>query len=160
MRNQREQILSCRSCLDTSRSGQTLVLVTMVLENLLTLFEEGINIDNTPLPMELEPGRAVIEAHPTFPAHPSHQEKKFARRTFLRSGSLTVGDLEVDEAVRTTLSWCLLRLFLRRQMNAAVGIDRILEMAVRDVNFKVAKEILRNVEDRIEVLQGWLVLMR
>ncbi|KAL2130207.1 hypothetical protein VTI74DRAFT_6774 [Chaetomium olivicolor] len=75
------------------------------------------------------------------------------------SRPLTVGDVQLSEAVKLAFSRRLLRIYLDQQIGTFGQLSQMLAAAeVGDVNRKIAQELLEDASDRAERLLGYIAL--
>ena len=159
---EKDKALNCASCLGKTSSRPTLTLVIMVLEHLLGLFEKEYDAD---LAAELD---GVIMDRVASWRRVHGSDMGSCRQRADRSGStlpllhrdkpLLVGDFEVEEDVKAAFLRQLLRLHLDRLMITLSELDKALDVGLKDVNYRIAREMLVDIHRRILFLQGLLAL--
>jgi hypothetical protein len=160
IRLEREKVLTCSSCLGKTRACQTLMLVIMVLENLLFLFERTCEArpslsSSVCTPDSTQPSDGHLGLAHGFDPH--RDESNFGGTVLaLPSASppLMIGDLELDESFRVRFSRHLLRRHLDTQAATARELEVFLAVGIKDSGYKVAAEILNDVYRRIEYFKG------
>jgi hypothetical protein len=158
IRLERDKVLSCPSCLGKTRVCQTLLLITMVLENLLSLFERACDARPSPsssayTPDSTQPSIGHVELDPR------RDDSSFGGTVLALSSfspPLMIGDLELDESFRVTFARHLLRRHLEAQAATAWELEVLLAEGIKDLGYKVAAEILRDVYRRIEYFKGFM----
>lgn len=149
---ERERVLGCPACLGNHRRGQTLMLVTMVVEKLLGFFEHDQIVD--------PPSNVDTSLLSDSATHGSSRTSTDSMSSFPHiTPPLIVGDVQLDDSVKMAFCQRLLRTYLERQMRVVAQLDSILEGAKeKDVSCKVTSELLADVAKRAEYLLGIMVL--
>ncbi|OKL59516.1 hypothetical protein UA08_04993 [Talaromyces atroroseus] len=138
---ERIRILSCPSCMEKSCRAQTLMLLTMVVGNLLNLFENNIGSRNNSERGSRDTGN-------------SNKPSPF----LYTPRSLTIGDITVDDTIKAALSLRLLRTYLEEQVETVTHLDHLrLEAEDKDVGFKVTGDLVGDVRRRARYLLGIVV---
>ncbi|MCJ1251045.1 hypothetical protein MMC30_008276 [Trapelia coarctata] len=205
---EKEKALNCAPCLRKTSSRPTLMLVIMVLEHLLGLFEReygaelaaalgvvgvggavgwrrvrgggggsgsGSGDGNNGMgnggsggrnrPRERERGEhshSHSHSHPHAHTHNhnhTHNTPTGRSSPLLRTDKpLLVGDIEVEEDIKAVFLRQLLRLHLDRLMSTQAELEKAVAAGLKDVNFRIAREMLVDIRRRILFLQGLLAL--
>jgi len=143
----REKILTCSFCLATPRLVQTLMLLTMILGDLLSVFERSCL-------------SAMVNTSATSPTVGSSQFTSRLHNHFRSSlGPLTIGDVQLDEALKVAFSRRLVSMYLNRQLLVVQQLDDLLGKGDRgNVRFKITQELLIDVSKRIESFIAFMAL--
>lgn len=160
----RDRSLGCSVCMVTRVYAQTLMLITMVVENLLGLFESSCaagdgNGDGYPTRSSPAYGRldqqlvgvSVLE-RPTRARHSLPDTRE----------SLTVGTIQMDDSVKVAFSRWVVRLYLDRQLVVAKELRVLLcreRVGGENAILKVTAELLVDIENRLESLVGFMVIV-
>ena len=158
VRKSLSNIMGCSICMGKSRHGQTLMLATIVVSNLLSLFEgsldatsgfaDGFNqrsrrdsaLGSSPL---LSPGSEVQRSSSS-----------------LTDGGLMLDKLQLSEGIKLSFSQRLVRMYLDRQEAVMRRIYQRLSVAgTADVNTKIAYELLEDVGTRVDKLLAYVTMM-
>lgn len=154
---ERKKVLRCAACLGKTRNRQTLMLIIMVLEKLLCLFERECDVDRLSSALmvsEIEP----LAQRQGLGSLQHHKSKRSGGALPARTNlPLVVGSVEVDEIVKTAFVRELLRMHFERQLVTISELDKILTQGTKDVSYKITSELLVDVYRRIEYIQGLLV---
>ena len=170
VRRQRERILRCGFCMGTTaRSGQTLMLIIMVLENLTGLFEGECKFNriNSSSSGSSSSDHTELSSQPSSAISSEYQQRRCdsiwddgrPRISMLphTSQPLIIGNFEIDEGAKTMFLKQLLRLHLARQMAAVTDLEQRLAVGAKNsTNYKVAREVLLDIHRRIELSQKFL----
>lgn len=159
VRLEKEKVLRCPSCLGKTRSRQTLMLVIMVLEKLLSLFEREYDVDQvlSTCTFDVADSVALRQGQGNLPRYrhrESNQSSKPLSPLPYTNQPLIIGNFEVDGVAKTAFSKQLLRIHFERQMATVSELDQMLATGAKDVSYKVAWEILVDIYRRVEFLQG------
>ena len=154
-RQDRQKVLACQACFTHTRSCQTLLLLIMVIDALLALFE-GDN-PNCVLPVvdTVSFGSLDPAVEPDSPRSPPPLRQSFHL-------PLIVGRFEVEKSLQTSFLSHLLRRHFESQKLAVEEIHSRISsyqiMAVKgDLRYRVAAELLRDMSERIQELSGRVV---
>ncbi|MCJ1294407.1 hypothetical protein MMC34_005965 [Xylographa carneopallida] len=161
VRKARDRILRCPFCLARSGCAQTLMLITMVMSNLLGLFEQSCGTpdldDAGSIDQESKRPNAASDGSHTSrstlcPSKPRSQLPSTTRH-------LTVGDMQLDESVKLAFSRRLVRIYLDRQITTLQQLQHQLERGDRDnVSFQVTQKLLDDLLRRLEGFIGFVTL--
>ncbi|KAH6694908.1 hypothetical protein BKA61DRAFT_254331 [Leptodontidium sp. MPI-SDFR-AT-0119] len=165
----RDKVLSCPICLASPACAQTIMLISIVVENLLALFESSCA---SPDADELESGQQQhdsgygrLDAGLTDASLDSESSKCWMRTRHslpYTKGQLTVGTIHIDESVKVGFSRWLIRLYLERQIAVVKELNLLLarEISAREnVIFKVTVELLLDIERRLEYFVGFIMMI-
>ncbi|KAL5316174.1 hypothetical protein ACEPPN_017052 [Leptodophora sp. 'Broadleaf-Isolate-01'] len=165
----RDKVLSCPICLASPASAQTIMLISIVVENLLALFESSCA---SPDADELESGQQQhdsgygrLDAGLTDASLDSKSSKCWMRTRHslpYTRGQLTVGTIHIDESVKVGFSRWLIRLYLERQIAVVKELNLLLarEIGAREnVIFKMTVELLLDIERRLEYFVGFITMI-
>jgi hypothetical protein len=143
----RDKILACLFCLATPRLAQTLMLLTMVLDDLLRLFERScansVDINTTISPTGIS-SECITRPRNPLPS---------------TIGPLTVGEIQLDEALKVAFSRRLISMYLNRQLFVVQQFKELLSKSDEgNVNFKITQELLADVSRRSESFVAFITL--
>jgi hypothetical protein len=129
-----KRVLACRRCME-NRSNQTMImLVFMALERLLSLFEKQRDAVAAP--------SAVLELP-----------------QFLRlDKALLVGNFTVDNKMKTVCLRQLVLGFLENHSSISSQLERQVDLVLKGVYRRMAKEMAVDIGRRASFLRGWLRL--
>lgn len=166
----RNKVLSCASCLASSRCGSTLMLIAMVVGNLLHLFErrcstDTIDDDKPGVNFNLDESFGTTEGR----QNPTISISSTGKRSMAANGPLgslpstrrhlSVNKGQLDETIKMDSSRRLLRMYLDRQQYLVQHLYRILtEADGGDVSCKVTGELLKDVTNRLGRFTVFLAL--
>lgn len=155
VRKTREKIFRCPVCLANSRCGQTVLLATMVLDSLLSMFERGCSV--------LGPTKLVDQAGDQALAPVSRDSNSSRGSNWLvphTTRPLIVGKTAIDDAIKQVFEKRLLRIYLNRQIEVMAELDHALSGARGngDVSCKVARELFADLTTRLERFSGLIAL--
>ncbi|KAI3339598.1 hypothetical protein F4824DRAFT_455915 [Ustulina deusta] len=155
VRKTRERILRCPVCLARSRCGPTILLATMVLDSLLSMFERGCSALGSSKPV----GHAgdLTSVPVTRDSDGSRSSNWFLPHT---TRPLVVGETRIDDAIKLTFEKRLLRMYLDRQTGVMAELDRALSGVggKGDVSCKVTRELFADLTTRLERFSGLITL--
>lgn len=151
---EREKVISCPVCLGKTRSRQTLMLIIMVMEKLLSLFEIECNLDRLSNAFVVNEDESLV--HCQVPMN-NECTNDSGILPGLANLPLVVGSFEVDEMVKTIFIQHLLRIHFEKQLTTLSKLDQFLSHGTKDVSYKVTCELLVDMHRRIEYIHGLLV---
>lgn len=139
------------------------MLIIMVLENLLSLFEKECDVDQVSSAYMLDEAESLT-LRQELGSVAGQRRYEYNRNGALSplpqtSQPLIVGDFEVDESVKAAFFRQLLRMHFERQLVTVSELDQILATGTKDVGHKVAREILVDIYRRVEYFQGLMAFM-
>ncbi|RDW63797.1 hypothetical protein BP6252_11342 [Coleophoma cylindrospora] len=144
----RDTVLGCPFCLVTPRSAQTLMLLTMVVGDLLSLSERSC---------------ATFMVNTTTASSPSSKSSHFISRPPDPLSStmcpLTVGEIQLDETLKGYFARCLISMYLNRQLLVVQQLSQRLGGGHKEnVSLKITQELLGDVLRRIECFVAFMTL--
>lgn len=157
---EREKVLNCPACLGKTRSRQTLMVIIMVVEKLLSLFEMECGIDrlsNASVVTEDESLAQRLGVNSL--ADRQHHEQGGGLLPVLTNVPLVVGSFKVDDLVKTAFARQLLQIHFEKQLATISELDRYLAQGTKDVSYKVICELLLDIHRRTEYIHGLIVLI-
>ncbi|KAJ5634599.1 C6 zinc finger domain protein [Penicillium herquei] len=151
VRKVRETTLSCPCCLVSSGAALTLMLITIVSNNFLGLFERscGPTDGDFGSSMNREDLRVVSSIALDEGRHPSPD--RLCNPLPYTTGHLTLGNIQLDENVKLAFSRRLVRLYLERQLGVVQQLNQVLSRVDGDTaNIEATQVLLRDQVRRLE----------
>ncbi|MCJ1418843.1 hypothetical protein MMC32_005194 [Xylographa parallela] len=164
VRKARDKILRCPFCLARPSCAQTLMLITMVVSNLLGLFEQSCgttDVADVDAIGSIDKGwKRADAASNALPTSKSSLCTSKSRSPLPYTiGHLTVGDIQLEETVKLAFSRRLVRMYLDRQIKVLQQLNQLLEKGEREnVSFKVTQKLLIDLLRRLEYFIGFVTL--
>jgi hypothetical protein len=144
----RDKILACPFCLATPRFPQTLMLLTMVLGDLLSLFERSC-------------GSFLLNA--TATSSPTGNSSQCTSRPcsplLSTTGPLAIGEIQLDENLKIGFSRRLVSMYLSQQLLVVQLLRQVLITGDRgSLSCKITLELLEDVLRRCKYFIAFITL--
>ncbi|GFF23712.1 hypothetical protein IFM58399_00405 [Aspergillus lentulus] len=155
----RDKILRCQSCLAATGCGQTLVLLTLVVANVLSLFENssgGSQEDG-----QSEGDRGCIPSAESPMSRGSSLTDASDWRSALphTKRPLVLGTVQLNESVKRAFSRHLVRMYLDRQRGVVKQLEQLLRQTDgNNTSSKLTEDLLQDVLGRVERFIGFMTL--
>jgi hypothetical protein len=156
-------VMRCAYCLAGNGTGQIFILISMVIGNLLGLFESSCGAFA---------GDGSVEGRSKVYATPDSKESPYTSRPSLfcnplpsSSGPLIVGNTVLSESIKIAFSRRLVLMYAERQLGLVQSLQQMLLISEEGaeegtgVSFKVTRELLSDVKRRLERLMGFVSLL-
>ncbi|KAF4242553.1 hypothetical protein CNMCM8980_000511 [Aspergillus fumigatiaffinis] len=156
----RDKILRCQSCLAATGCGQTLILLTLVVANVLSLFENscgGSQEDDG----QSEGNRGCIPSAESPMSRGSSTDASDWRSALPHTKRpLVLGTVQLNESVKRAFSRHLVRMYLDRQRGVVKQLEQLLRQTEggNNTSFKVTEDLLQDVLGRVERFIGFMTL--
>ncbi|KAF2152728.1 hypothetical protein K461DRAFT_268626 [Myriangium duriaei CBS 260.36] len=139
VRLERSKALRCTACMEKARRGHTLMLITMLAEKVMVLFER-------------ERALALQNAKTTASSATSCGS---TNSSINKPRPLVIGDMQLDSTTKCSLVRRLLSLSFQRQLDAFAQVEAMLEGAHdSDISSRITRDLLADLEKRACYLLG------
>ncbi|EAW12044.1 Zn(II)2Cys6 transcription factor domain-containing protein [Aspergillus clavatus NRRL 1] len=154
----RDKILRCQFCLAGSGCAQTLMLLTLVVANVLSLFENSCGPADDEGASGIDSGCVMGGPSPiSGSSTPGSSDLRHGLPSTTRA--LMLGDLPLNESVKRAFSRRLVRMYLDRQRRVVRQLHQLLRRTEGDnTSFKVTEDLLQDVRGRVERFIGFITL--
>lgn len=175
VRSSLHTVLSCGFCMDWSRCGQILLLSVIIISNLHQLFERGCgavdgvfrsDLIKNPISNQRRSNHASLSGF--SPPSTGDKHRVHSNTPWQESSSdfdanyrhLLIGEIRVDEGTKEAFQHLLLHIYLNRQQHHVQQVEKLLNgMEIKNVNCKVAQDLIKNIKDKLDIFRGFLSLM-
>ncbi|GIJ83094.1 hypothetical protein Asppvi_001612 [Aspergillus pseudoviridinutans] len=156
----RDKILRCQSCLAGTGCAQTLLLLTLVVANVLSLFENSCGGSPQDGQSEVDRGSIPSADSPMSMSRGSSSDASDSRNVLpYTTRPLVLGTVQLNESVKRAFSRHLLRMYLDRQRAVVGQLEQLLRQTEgSNTSFKVTEDLLQDVLGRVERFIGFMTL--
>ncbi|CAI7582004.1 unnamed protein product [Penicillium crustosum] len=159
VRKVHETILGCPCCLVSCAAALTLMLITMVNINLLSLFERSCGSTDGGSGSSMSRGELNVAPRIAFGGGNYAGQDRSRNPLPYTTGHLTLGNIHLDETVKLVFSRRLVRLYLERQLGVVQQLSQLLGRVEGDgASIKVTQDLLRDQLRRLEHFVGFITL--
>ncbi|GIC84316.1 Zn(II)2Cys6 transcription factor domain-containing protein [Aspergillus udagawae] len=154
----RDKILRCQSCLAATGCAQTLILLTLVVANVLSLFENSCSGSLEEGQSEVD--RGCIPSADSPMSRGSLSDASDSRGVLpYTTRPLVLGNVQLNESVKRAFSRHLVRMYLDRQRGVVRQLEQLLRQTeATNTSFKVTEDLLQDVLGRVERFIGFMTL--